>query len=67
MKNYKDSVFLFISLVLFFTGLFVIVRSDMWGLGSETSMNLAGSILSVFSGLLFLLLFFKISFINKKE
>lgn len=63
LKTYKKNVILLISLILFFTGLFIIVRSDMWGWGSETSMNLAGAILSIFSGLLF----FKISFPNKKD
>lgn len=41
--------------ILFWIGIMIILKSDTWGLGSITSMNLSGSIISIFSGIGFLI------------
>lgn len=37
--------------ILFILGIVIILKSDSWNLGSIESMNLAGTIISIFSGI----------------
>lgn len=62
MKN-KRITLLVIFTLLFFIGIILILKSDTWPLGSTQSMNLAGTLISIFSGSGFLIEYF---FINKK-
>ncbi|KAB1439702.1 hypothetical protein [Candidatus Galacturonibacter soehngenii] len=57
--KYKHIGILVIFLLLFFSGILLILKSVMWNLGSEVSMNLAGSIISIFSGMVFIIEFLK--------
>jgi len=50
MKN-KHLIILVIFILLFSFGIILILKSDTWPLGSVKSMNLAGSIISIFSGI----------------
>lgn len=40
--------------ILFFIGILMILESYTWNIGSVVSMNLSGSIISIFSGIGFL-------------
>lgn len=40
--------------ILFFIGILIILESYTWNIGSVVSMNLSGSIISIFSGIGFL-------------
>lgn len=40
--------------ILFLIGILIILKSNSWGMGSIESMNLAGSIITIFSGMGFL-------------
>ncbi|MBA4687963.1 MAG: hypothetical protein H2184_12475 [Candidatus Galacturonibacter soehngenii] len=57
--KYKHIGILVIFLLLFFSGILLILKSVTWNLGSEVSMNLAGSIISIFSGMVFIIEFLK--------
>jgi len=54
MKN-KHSIILVVFILFFLTGIVLILKSDTWALGSAQSMNLAGTLISIFSGLCFLI------------
>ncbi|RDU23434.1 hypothetical protein [Anaerosacchariphilus polymeriproducens] len=50
IKSKTKYIITFILIVIFFSGIGFILMSDTWEFGSEQSMNLAGTILSAFSG-----------------
>ena len=47
----KHLTILAVFILLFFVGILLILKSNTWNLGSIQSMNLAGSIISIFSGI----------------
>lgn len=56
----KHLIILAVFILLFFVGIVLILKSDTWPLGSIQSMNLAGSIISIFSGIGFFIEYKKI-------
>ncbi len=50
----KKNVILLLWGLLFFVGILIILKSNTWDLGSDISMNISGSILSIFSAIGFL-------------
>jgi hypothetical protein len=50
----KKKIMLVVFALLFFFGIVMILKSNSWGWGSYESMNLAGGILAVMSGIGFL-------------
>lgn len=53
--KYKHITILVVFIIFFLAGIILILKSDTWSLGSIQSMNLAGSILSIFSGIGFII------------
>lgn len=60
-KHVKHLTILVVFILMFFVGIVLILKSSSWNLGSIQSMNLAGSIISIFSGIGFF-----IEYINNK-
>lgn len=50
----KNKILLLLWGILFFIGNLIILESSTWNLGTVVSMNLSGSIISIFSGIGFL-------------
>lgn len=50
----KKNVILLLWGLLFFVGILIILKSITWNLGSDISMNISGSIISIFSAIGFL-------------
>lgn len=57
----KHLTILVVFILLFFVGIVLILKSNTWPLGSIQSMNLAGTIISVFSGIGFFIEYKKIN------
>jgi hypothetical protein len=53
--KYKHITILVVFIIFFLAGIILILKSDTWSLGSIQSMNLAGSIISIFSGIGFII------------
>ena len=50
----RNKILLLLWGILFFIGNLIILESSTWNLGTVVSMNLSGSIISIFSGIGFL-------------
>lgn len=50
----KKKIYLIVSFIFFIIGIIFILKSDTWDFGSIPSMNLAGSIFSIFFGIIFI-------------
>lgn len=50
IKNITNNAMILIFGVVFFIGILLILKSDSWNIGSVESMNLSGTIISVFNG-----------------
>lgn len=54
----KNIIIFSLLIFLFIFGIMLILKSDIWNLGDFYSMNLAGAIISIFSGIGLLIIFY---------